>query len=469
MSSNDSVPITNGLQADKTLANVSSSKITLSSIGPWYWFIFDFAIAFIAASIAFSLTPYSNDILQDSVKGEHVGRVAFCFGAGLLVALVAHISGLHETYQGRTSLKFLGRCAAVCGVSLVLLNIELLLVHYLIVGRLITFYAFLISTIGLFAFRALVVGLVVRNESVVGLVGSKKFTDKVSEFADLQSELGLKAIGLTLTGDKSENLAVWARKNRVSQIVVDPTDPISPSQAELLALMKVSLNVSSYSNFVEKLHQRIPSEHINAQWVIECQNEHAVLYKTAIKRTLDIVIASIALILLFPLALIAAICVKLDSPGPVIFRQTRVGQFGRSFTMYKLRTMVQEAERGGAQWASESDSRITAVGQFLRRSRLDEIPQLVNVLLGDMSLVGPRPERPEFTPTLESRIPFFVHRVLVKPGITGWAQVNAGYAASEEESATKLSFDLYYVKNLSLSLDLRVLLRTISSFGNGAR
>jgi len=245
--------------------------------GPWYWFIFDFAIAFIAASVAFSLTPYSNDILRESVIGEHVGRLGFCFGAGLLVALVAHILGLHETYQGRASLKFLGRCAAVCGISLILLNIELLLVHYLIVGRLITFYAFLISTIGLFAFRALVVGLVVRNECVVGFVGSQKFTDKVHELDNLQSELGIKTIGLTLTEKKSKKILNWARKNRVSQIVVDPTDPISPTQAELLALMNVSLDVSSYSNFVEKMHQRIPSEHINAQWVIECQNEHAVL------------------------------------------------------------------------------------------------------------------------------------------------------------------------------------------------
>jgi lipopolysaccharide/colanic/teichoic acid biosynthesis glycosyltransferase len=194
-----------------------------------------------------------------------------------------------------------------------------------------------------------------------------------------------------------------------------------------------------------------------------------VLYKTAIKRALDIFIASISLLLLFPLVLIAAVCVKVDSPGPIIFRQTRVGQFGRSFTMLKLRTMVQEAEQGGARWAVKSDTRITRVGKFLRRSRIDEIPQLLNVLAGEMSLVGPRPERPEFTPTLESRIPFFVYRLLVKPGVTGWAQVNAGYAATEAEAATKLSFDLYYVKNLSFGLDLRVLLRTISSFTNGSR
>lgn len=463
----DSLP-NNSLQAAGSLKGASSRNITLSNIGPWSWFVCDYAIAFIFAAIAFSLTPYSSDIQQEAVRGAHVGSLAFCFGTGLLVALIAHISGLHETNQ-RASLKFLGRCAIVCSVALLILNIELLLVHYLIVGRLITFYSVIGCTLGLFVVRAVVVGLVLRNRYVVGFVGSDKFTSMVPAVSELEFAQGLSTIALTMRQGESVNLLQWASDNRVSQIVVDPTDSISPSQSDLLRLMNISLNVSSYSNFIEKLYQRIPSDHINAQWVIECQDEHAVLYKTAIKRALDIVISSVALVLLSPFAIIAAICVKLDSPGPIIFRQIRVGQYGQSFTMLKLRTMVQEAEQGGAQWAVKSDNRITAVGQFLRRSRLDEIPQLYNVLAGEMSLVGPRPERPEFTPALEARIPFFVYRVLVKPGITGWAQINSGYAATEAESATKLSFDLYYVKNLSLGLDLRILLRTISSFASGSR
>lgn len=467
--SNDTTILSDVVPADQTLARASSPKITLSSIGPWSWFVCDYAVAYAFAALAFSLTPYSDSIQEEAVKGEHVGSLAFCFAVGLLVALVAHISGLHETNQRRTSLKLLGRCALVSGVAVLVLNVELLLVHYLLVGRLITFYAFIGCTLGLFAIRALVVGLVVRNQYIVGFVGSKKLTGMAPEFTHSSPEQGIKTIALTMQEGESVDLLRWALDNRVNQIVVDPTDSISPSQQDLLGLMKISLNVSTYSNFIEKLYQRIPSEHINAQWVIECQEEHAVLYKTAIKRALDIFIASVALILLTPLGLVAAVCVKLSSPGPIIFRQTRVGQFGRPFTMLKIRTMVKEAEQGGAQWATKSDSRVTAVGQFLRRSRLDEIPQLINVLAGEMSLVGPRPERPEFTPALESNIPFFVHRLLVKPGITGWAQINAGYAASEAEAVTKLSYDLYYVKNLSLGLDLRTLLRTISSFANGSR
>jgi len=187
------------------------------------------------------------------------------------------------------------------------------------------------------------------------------------------------------------------------------------------------------------------------------------------KRVFDVVIASIALILSLPFVLIAAIVIRLESPGPIIFKQVRVGQFGRNFTMYKLRSMRNDAEKNGAQYASQGDARVTRVGQFLRSSRIDEAPQLINVLAGHMSLVGPRPERPEFTVKLESNIPFFVHRLMVKPGITGWAQISADYAVTEEDSVNKLSYDLYYVKMLSFAMDLRILLRTISRFSAGAR
>lgn len=395
--------------------------------------------------------------------------MAFCLGVGLVVALIAHIAGLHEPNQSRTSVKLFGRCALVSLSALLVLNIELLLVHYLVVGRLITVITFVGCTAGLFIIRALVVGLVVRNQYVVGFVGSADFISRAVDFENGAASRGISVVTLVLTEGEHVDLRKWAFDAGVSQVVVDPGDTMVPSQADLLSLINFNLHVSTYSNFVEKLYQRIPNGHIDAQWIIECQDDHAVIYNTAIKRGLDIVLAAIALLLLLPVFVVAAIAVKLDSRGPAILKQTRVGHFGQQFVMFKLRTMVQDAEQHGAQWAEESDSRITKVGHFLRRSRIDEIPQLLNVLNGDMSLVGPRPERPEFTQQLESTIPFFVHRVLVKPGITGWAQVNAGYAASESEASTKLSFDLYYVKNLSFSMDLRVLLRTISSFASGSR
>jgi len=473
----DSISAINGInsQSKNSTTTAATRSITLSSFGPGVWFAGDFMVAFVCAAIAYTLSPHTLEmqlqlqLRQNSVAGVHVGHLAFSLGTGLVVALIAHIVGLHEPNQGRTTVRLFGRCALVSGLALLILSLELLLVHYLIVGRFIILFTFLGSTLGLFALRALIVGLVSRNPYVIGFVGSSKFTGLVQKFDNEVKSQGLKIYSLTMQDRGTVDLLNWVKEHGVDQIVVDTTDPISPSHSELLKLINGSLKVSSFSNFVEKLYQRIPSEHINTQWVMDCQVEHGALYKSAIKRGLDIVIASIALLLLLPVGLIAVLCIKIESPGPVIYRQTRVGQYGKLFTMLKLRSMVEQAEANGARWADKSDTRVTKVGLFLRRSRLDEIPQLVNVLAGEMSLVGPRPERPEFTTALETQIPFFVHRVLVKPGITGWAQVSAGYAASEEEAATKLSYDLYYIKNLSFGLDMRVLLRTISSFTNGAR
>ncbi len=443
-----------------------AGKLTLSNIGPWSWFVLDYAIAYVCAAMAFWLTPHSA-IIQNDAAGEHVGQMAFCFGFGLCLALIAHIAGLHEPKQKRTSVKLLGLCALISFSAILVLAVELLLVHFLVVGRYITIFTFASTALGLFIVRALVVGMA--DQHVVGFVGSRKFVEQAPGVDSLLIAQGVRTVSLVMDDQEPFSLRHWAMKNGVDQVVVDPDDPMSPSESELLGLLNNNLNVSTYTNFIEKLYQRIPNKHINAKWVIDCQADHTVVYNSAIKRALDIFVAAIALVLLTPVFLIAMVCVKLDSPGPIIFRQTRVGQFGKLFTMFKIRTMVQHAEQDGAQWATQADNRITKVGLFLRKSRIDEIPQLVNVLMGDMSLVGPRPERPEFTTELESRIPYFVHRVLVKPGITGWAQVNAGYAASEAEAATKLSFDLYYIKNMSFGLDLRVLLRTVSSFAAGAR
>ncbi len=442
-------------------------KISLAGIRPWTWFVIDYAIAYASATLAFTITPHALTIM--GLEQEHVGQAGFSFGLALLVALVAHVAGLHELNQKRRSFSLLGRCFFVTLIALVIINAELLFVHYLKVGRLITVFTLIGCTAGLFALRALIVGMVVRNTYVAAIVGSTEYTDRAVSYLESSETNGVKIITLDLGENPDTNLKEWAFRNGVDQVVVDTDDPLVPSQNELLHLIDGRLTVSTYTSFVENLFEKVPSKHITAQWIIDTQSAHESLYESAVKRVLDIVIAVIALVLLSPLVLIAAIIVKLESPGPVIFRQVRVGQYGQLFTMFKLRSMKADAEKDGAVWATEKDNRVTKVGQFLRNSRLDEAPQLLNVIAGQMSLVGPRPERPEFTEQLEKGIPFFVHRLMVKPGITGWAQINAAYAASEADSETKLSYDLYYVKMLSFAMDLRILLRTISSFTNGAR
>ncbi|WP_309738986.1 sugar transferase [Chamaesiphon sp. OTE_20_metabat_361] len=180
------------------------------------------------------------------------------------------------------------------------------------------------------------------------------------------------------------------------------------------------------------------------------------------RRVLDIgcglIIAAI-FIIVFPFV---AIAIKLDSPGAIFYKQERVGLKGAKFTIYKLRSMVQNAERNGAQWATKGDARITKVGNFIRKTRLDELPQVINVLKGEMSMVGPRPERQQFIDKLEHQIPNFNKRLAVKPGLTGWAQVNYGYGSTVEDAKIKLNYDLYYCKHQSLALNFQILLRTFA-------
>jgi len=442
-----------------------SRKISLAGIRPWTWFVIDYAIAYASATLACMLTPH--DVIGIDV--DHVGVIGFSFSLALVVALVAHVAGLHELNQRKSSFSLLARCFFVSLLAVVIINVELLFVHYLKVGRFISVFALLGSTVGLFTLRALLVGIAERNSFVAALVGSRQYIERAREFLKTDETGGVKIISLELGESTDINLRQWVLENGVDQVVVDTDDPQAPAHNELLKLIGGSLTVSRFTSFSENLFEKVPSQNISAQWILDTQSEHDSLYKSTLKRVMDVVISVVTLILLLPVLLIIAIVIKLDSPGPVIYRQTRVGQYGELFTMLKLRSMKVDAEKDGARWAAEKDNRVTRIGQFLRNSRLDEAPQLLNVVAGHMSLVGPRPERPEFTDQLESNIQFFVHRLLVKPGITGWAQINADYAATEADSIEKLSYDLYYVKNLSFAMDLRILLRTISRFARGAR
>jgi exopolysaccharide biosynthesis polyprenyl glycosylphosphotransferase len=206
---------------------------------------------------------------------------------------------------------------------------------------------------------------------------------------------------------------------------------------------------------------------IDTQYIIRNQKAN-VKYYPYIKRFLDILLSLLALPIAIPIILIFAIIIKLETPGPAFFLQERVGLHGKYFKVIKLRSMGVNAEKNGAQWAAKNDPRVTKVGAFIRKTRIDELPQLFNVLKGDMSLIGPRPERPMFTAQFNVEIPGFVDRLQVKPGITGWAQVNGGYDITPRE---KLELDRYYINNMSFWLDLKIILKTIKVCitGDGAR
>ena len=224
-----------------------------------------------------------------------------------------------------------------------------------------------------------------------------------------------------------------------------------------------------YVSLSEELAQEIPLAHINDEWLMTVALNSSVMQIRKIKRATDIVVSLIGLAVGGPLILLFALLIKATSPGPAIYRQRRVGLGGKPYVLYKLRTMRSDAEAAGAVWAGRQDARVTRVGYFLRKWRIDEFPQLINVLKGEMSLVGPRPERPEFTEKLAAFIPFYDERHLVQPGLTGWAQIRYPYAASFEAAARKLQFDLYYIKNMSFLLDISILLRTFKTIVVGLR
>jgi sugar transferase (PEP-CTERM system associated) len=240
---------------------------------------------------------------------------------------------------------------------------------------------------------------------------------------------------------------------------------------QLLHLKFAGVKVEDAHSFFERMTGRIILERLSPSWLILSEGFSKSPLLVWVKRMIDVVVSLITLIVCTPLMAAAAVAIYLESGVPILFRQERAGLHGRPFAMLKFRSMCNNAEEGGPRWASDGDPRITRVGRWLRKSRIDELPQAINVLRGEMSIVGPRPERPEFVSMLEEQIPYYGLRHSVRPGITGWAQVKYQYGASVEETKTKLEYDLFYIKHLSIMLDLAVLFETakVMLSGRGAK
>ena len=254
------------------------------------------------------------------------------------------------------------------------------------------------------------------------------------------------------------------REQQVDEIVVALTERRAGSTPlrELLDCKLMGLTVHDINSHFEKRLGQIRIDYLYAGWLIFGDGFNQGLVRTAIKRVFDIVSASILLLVSAPVMLLAALAIRLDSPGPALYRQERVGKNGKNFVIIKFRSMRTDSEQDGKpRWAVADDDRVTRVGRIIRRTRIDELPQLFSVLKGDMSLVGPRPERPFFVEQLTQEIPFYSVRHSVKPGVTGWAQVRYQYGSTVEDSQEKLQYDLYYVKNHALFLDLQIMLETV--------
>ena len=265
-----------------------------------------------------------------------------------------------------------------------------------------------------------------------------------------------------------------AERHKATMLVLLPDSPIDDDIAhELLQAKLRGVMVVDIRSFYEHVVHRLPVMQITDEWLLLHDgfslNTRGSLRR--LKRALDVGMSIALLIPCLPIMLLSALIIRLESPGPVIYTQRRVGLHENEFTVYKFRSMRQDAEKHGAVWAQANDARVTRFGKFIRKVRIDELPQLWNVLKGDMSFIGPRPERMEFVKKLEQKIPFYSLRHSVKPGLTGWAQVCYPYGASEEDARHKLEYDLYYIKNMSMLLDIKIILKTVGVvlFPKGAR
>jgi len=410
-------------------------------------------------------------------------------GLSLLFLVGAmYVFNLYDLGVLRTRQVVLSRQLAAMGLGLV----AIIFVFYVLpshwYGRGVLALQVVLAAAGTLTWRLLFIGLLPRalrskRLLVIGAgPAARSIVNVLADEAQPYEVVGLLAADGQATEPRPdppvlgrpEQVAQLAEAHGVEMVVVASEKKLSPPLVgQLLTLKLAGVECEEMPALYERLTGRIPAEHIDDEWLLASGGFHLLSHQVTrrIKRLVDIVFGGALLIILSPLTLLTALLVKLDSPGPILYVQTRTGQGGAPFRLIKFRSMDRQAEANGPQWAAEDDDRVTRVGRWLRACRLDEVPQLINVLAGEMSLVGPRPERPEFVASLAQRLPYYQLRHLVRPGLTGWAQINFGYAKSVEDALTKLEYELYYVKNMSLLFDLKIILKTIGvvALGPGSR
>ncbi|MBI5164557.1 MAG: TIGR03013 family PEP-CTERM/XrtA system glycosyltransferase [Magnetospirillum sp.] len=330
----------------------------------------------------------------------------------------------------------------------------------------------LLGVVGLTGFFPVAVGLrrtfiaaVDRLEGLrrrVAVIGAGRHADRLDELSRALDGRTFSVAAVVEPGQFTTTAAFvdFCQRRRIDEVVVAGAERADLPLDDLLQCKLGGVEVTPYLTFWERETGQVDLDAVSPSWLVFCDGFRGGALRAAVKRGFDIAAAAALLVASLPLTLVVALLIRLESPGPVFYRQERVGLGGRRFAILKFRSMRQDAERAGPQWAAQNDARVTRVGAVIRTLRIDEIPQAINVLRGEMSFVGPRPERPVFVDALRQSIAWYDERHRVKPGITGWAQINYPYGATEEDARNKLAYDLYYVKNASIFLDVVILLQT---------
>ncbi len=395
----------------------------------------------------------------------------------LTVSLTMSAVGLYQPDYFRSLRLTAPRMMVALGLSLVVLSVIFFLYPDVSLWRSILLYAAVLSFASVLLIRAAlsrIIGLS-RFRRRVLVLGAGPRARRIAELSR-SPNAGFTVVGFIrmtenepVVPDAVDRQSIAALDRHAAQLgvaeavlAVEERRGALPVQ-DLLKMKLDGVRVSELSTFLERETGRVDLRSASPSWLIFSDGflgSHQL--SVAMKRVFDVIVSGILLLLTGPILLVAITAIKLTSPGPVFYRQQRVGQLGKLFDVIKLRTMRTDAEKDGTpQWAQKGDPRVTPIGRILRLTRIDEIPQIFNVFRGDMSFVGPRPERPFFVQDLAAQIPYYNERHVVKPGITGWAQINYPYGASLDDARHKLEYDLYYVKNYSLFLDMLIIVQTV--------
>ncbi|BDS05311.1 hypothetical protein NT6N_03510 [Oceaniferula spumae] len=460
-------------------ASISCARVIVGRLNEKFWSLAFLIVSASSCLLAFELTP-SADSTPPSVFIVILTSMVF----GVSFTACSHVLGLTNHLLGRNIIPLAIKLFFCSIIGAVAVSMVIGFMIYQPIGRYVTVIAMLLATTCAFVIRS---GTWLFSSSYmpkISLIGDKQFCEEAIQFLQ-GGPLPLKIQTLSLR-EQGEDPAFVQDFNASSYPIslprlcqrINSTDcdhiVYQPAhwavlEQPLVEALAAGKTISPFSQYVEEHYQTMPTWQIPNSGLFSKSFANSSPSYLMSKRVCDIILAIVGLLFSLPLLVMAAIAIKLEDGGPVFYNQIRVGRYGRHFTIYKLRSMCVDSETGGAKWASKSDSRITRIGKFLRRSRIDELPQFLNILRGDMSFIGPRPERPEFTSALDEELHHYNLRHLLKPGLTGWAQINYPYGDSIEDAKQKLTYDLYYVKYATLALDLQIALRTVGAAMQGAR
>ncbi len=446
-----------------------------------------FSSIYIAIAFRFATLDFTSEILFNSIGNAPAKALIFA----VIHMLSMTALGLYQVEQFRGRTGFLQMVSRIV-VSMFLVAIVLMVIYYLLpltqIGRGVTALAFLISAILVILARRIFFAAVDPNAftSRILVLGVGNNAASLLDAGDSNSSGSFKLKGFISTPEQTrvipedlvieldDSLLRIAQSLNVNEIIVALDDRRKGYPVQhLLDCKMAGLKITEPVTFLEREQGKVNLALLNPSWMIFSDGFTVSLIKTSLSRLFDICASLAILILTAPILIITALLIALEDGfrEPVLYRQERVGKNGQRFQLLKFRSMRVNAEENGAQWAAKNDARVTRVGRFIRKVRIDELPQILNILKGDMRLVGPRPERPEFVHKLSESIRMYSQRHAVKPGLAGWAQLKYPYGATEEDAYEKLQYDLYYIKNANPVMDFFILLQTLEVvlFGKGAR